>query len=140
MERFASAHWEGSGRHGHGDLTTQSLVLNGTPYSFLTRFGEDPGTNPEELLAAAHSGCFTMKLAFVLEGAGYTPTSLDTKATVTLDPNSGITQIVLDLTAVVPDLSETDFQGYAADAKENCPVSKLFAGNTTITLNATLTT
>src|SRR3954451_18293009 len=100
MKRNASAHWTGSGKEGKGQLTTQSGVLNQTQYSFGSRFAEGIGTNPEELIAAAHAGCYTMKLSFNIGGAGFTPESIDTKATVTLDPAAGeITDILLEVTA-----------------------------------------
>jgi lipoyl-dependent peroxiredoxin len=137
MKRNASAHWTGSGKEGKGQLTTQSGVLNKTQYSFGSRFEEGIGTNPEELIAAAHSGCFTMKLSFNIGGAGFTPDSIDTKATVTLDPAAGeITEILLETTAVVPGLSAEKFDELAKDAEANCPVSKLLKAR--ITLNARL--
>ena len=86
MIRKAKAHWRGTGRDGEGDLSTDSGILSATPYSYRTRFESQPGTNPEELIAAAHAGCFTMALAFQLQGAGYTPTELSTEAAVSLEP------------------------------------------------------
>ena len=137
MKRFASAHWEGTGKEGHGSLTSQSTVLNNTQYSFLSRFADGVGTNPEELIAAAHAGCFTMKLSFELNAAGYTADSLDTKAVVNLDTAAGaINEIELTLTAKVPGLTEDKFQELAAKAKAECPISRLFTAN--ITLSATL--
>lgn len=135
MKRTASAHWEGSGKEGKGTVSTQRKVLNGTPYSYLSRFEEGEGTNPEELLGAAHAGCFSMKLSFILGGAGFTPDSIDTIATVTLE-SGVITNIHLDVTAKVPNLEDAQFQELAKEAKENCPVSKLF--NTEITMDAKL--
>jgi lipoyl-dependent peroxiredoxin len=138
MKRTASAHWTGSGKEGKGHLTSQSGVLNQTQYSFGSRFAEGIGTNPEELIAAAHAGCYTMKLSFNIGGAGFTPESIDTKATVTLDPAAGaITDILLDVSAVVPGLSAEKFDELAKDAEANCPVSKVL--NAKITLNARLT-
>lgn len=135
MKRTASAHWEGTGKEGKGHLNTQSTVLNQSQYSWSTRFADGIGTNPEELIGAAHAGCFSMKLSFVLNEGGYTATSIDTKATVTLE-NGTITNSHLDLEAVVPGLSDADFQKMALNAKENCPISK--ALNTSITLSAVL--
>ena len=135
MKRNASAHWEGSGKEGKGSLTTQSKTLNNTQYSFSSRFEEGIGTNPEELIGAAHAGCFTMKLSFTIGAAGSTPETIDTKATVTLEDGS-ITAIHLDVTAKVPGATNEQFQAWAADAKANCPVSKLF--NASITMDAKL--
>ena len=135
MKRTATAHWEGTGKEGNGHLTTQSSVLSQNQYSYLSRFESGIGTNPEELIAAAHSGCFTMKLSFNLSGAGFVPTSLDTTATVTLE-NGAIPSIHLECTAVVPGISPEQFQELALDAKANCPISKLL--NTDISLNAVL--
>jgi len=135
MKRTATAHWEGTGKEGKGHLTTQSSVLNQTQYSYLSRFESGVGTNPEELIAAAHSGCFTMKLSFNLSGAGFVPTSIETTATVTLE-NGAIPSIDLECTAVVPGITAEKFQELALDAKANCPISKLL--NTDIRLNAVL--
>jgi osmotically inducible protein OsmC len=135
MKRTATAHWEGTGKEGNGHLTTQSSVLSQTQYSYLSRFESGVGTNPEELIAAAHSGCFTMKLSFNLSGAGFVPTSIETTATVTLE-NGAIPSIDLECTAVVPGITAEKFQELALDAKANCPISKLL--NTEIRLNAVL--
>jgi osmotically inducible protein OsmC len=135
MKRTSVAHWEGTGKEGTGHLSTQSTVLNQAQYSSGSRFEEGIGTNPEELVGAAHAGCFTMKLSFNISGAGFVPTSLETKATVTLE-NGAIPNIHLETTAVVPGLSDEKFQELALDAKANCPISKLL--NTDITLNAVL--
>ncbi len=138
MKRNASAHWAGSGKEGKGQLTTQSGVLNQTQYSFGSRFAEGIGTNPEELIAAAHAGCYTMKLSFTIGEAGFTPDSIDTKATLTLDTAAGaITEILLETTAVVPGLSAEKFDELAKDAEANCLVSKVLKAR--ITLNARLT-
>jgi lipoyl-dependent peroxiredoxin len=131
MKRTATAAWNGTIKEGNGNLTTQSLTLNKTQYSFSSRFESGTGTNPEELIAAAHAGCFTMKLSGVLTGAGFTPTSLETTCTITLD-NGAITSSHLVLKGVVPNCSSEDFKKHAEDAKANCPISK--ALNTTITL------
>lgn len=135
MKRFASANWKGTGKEGKGTLTTQSNVLNNTQYSFSSRFEEGTGTNPEELIAAAHAGCFTMKLSFNLSGAGFTPGNIDTKAILTFE-NGAITQIHLDVKATVPGCDAAKFDELARDAKANCPISKLL--NTNITMEAVL--
>ena len=137
--RKAKAVWQGTGREGNGHLFTDSGVLAETPYSFKTRFENEKGTNPEELLAAAHAGCFTMALAFRLQRAGYTPTELNTEAAVTLEPEGQgfrITRSALTLRAKVPNLDETKFVELAKDAEETCPVSKVL--KTEITLDAKL--
>lgn len=135
MKRTATAVWNGSGKEGSGNLTTQSTTLNKTQYSYKSRFEEGVGTNPEELLAAAHAGCFTMKLSFVLGGAGFTPESIETTSTITLD-NGVITTSHLVVKAVVPGISAEKFQECVTDAEQNCPVSK--ALNVTISTEATL--
>jgi osmotically inducible protein OsmC len=135
MKRHANAHWEGSGKEGNGHLSSQSTVLNQTHYSFSSRFENGIGTNPEELVAAAHAGCFTMKLSFVLQAAGFVAKSINTKATVTLE-NGAIPNIHLDCEAEILGLEVEKFQDYAADAKANCPISKLL--NTEITMTAIL--
>lgn len=135
IKRNASAHWAGSGKEGNGSLTTQSGVLSQTQYSFNTRFADGIGTNPEELVAAAHAGCFSMKLAFVLNGAGVTVETIDSTATVVLD-NGAITDIYLTTKVSAPGLDAEKFAELAADAKQNCPISKLFNAN--IHLEATL--
>jgi len=135
MKRTATAVWNGSGKDGKGNLTTQSTTLKNTQYSYKSRFEEGVGTNPEELIAAAHSGCFAMKLSFVLGGAGFTPDSLEVTSTVTLD-NGVITSSHLDLKAKIPGISAEKFKERADDAKANCPVSKVL--NAEITLDAAL--
>ena len=143
MIRTAKAHWAGNGQQGEGTLTTQSHVLNSQPYSFKLRFENadgQAGTNPEELIAAAHSGCFSMALAFALGGAGFTATSIDTEAAVTPSPVEGgfaISGIVLKLTASIPNITKDQFDQIAAGAKANCPVSKALS-SVPITLEATL--
>ncbi len=137
--RKAHAVWQGTGKDGTGQLTSESGVLSSTAYSFKTRFENEKGTNPEELIAAAHAGCFTMALAFQLQGAGFTPTELTTEAAVTLEkdgPGFKISKSALTLRAQVPDIEQAKFDELAKAAKEGCPVSKLF--NAEITLNATL--
>lgn len=135
MKRFASANWQGTGKEGKGTLTTQSTILDKTQYSFSSRFEEGAGTNPEELIAAAHAGCFTMKLSFVISGAGLTPGNIDTKCTITLE-NGTITNSHLEVKASVPGLDAAKFAEFVKDAEANCPVSKLL--NATITSEATL--
>jgi osmotically inducible protein OsmC len=135
MKRTATAVWNGSGKDGNGNLTTQSTTLNKTQYSYKSRFEEGVGTNPEELIAAAHSGCFAMKLSFVLGGAGFTPNSLEVTSTVSLEDGK-ITSSHLVLKANIPGISEEKFKECADDAKANCPVSKVL--NCEITLDASL--
>ncbi|MCB9338639.1 MAG: OsmC family protein [Lewinellaceae bacterium] len=135
MRRKATSVWEGSGKEGTGHLTTQSTVLNQTQYSFNTRFADGIGTNPEELVAAAHAGCFNMKLSFVLGGEGFTPEKLETKCTITLD-DGAVTLSQLDLTATIPGISQEKFDACVADAEKNCPISKLL--NCEIKVDATL--
>src|SRR5580692_4917297 len=137
--RKAKAIWRGTGRAGSGSLSTDSGVLAETPYSFKTRFESEKGTNPEELIAAAHAGCFTMALAFGLQGAGFTPSELSTEAAVTLDPDGQgfrITRSALSLRANVPNLDQATFARMAEEAEKNCPVSKVL--NAEITLDAEL--
>lgn len=142
MQRTAKAVWHGTGKEGSGTLTTPSGVLNSQPYSFKLRFVDEDGrsgTNPEELIAAAHAGCFTMALAFQLTGAGHTPEELNTNAVLSLDPGPNgfsITKIVLKVDASVPGISAEEFQTLAATAKANCPVSR--ALSVEIGLEATL--
>ncbi len=139
MIRKATAVWRGTGRNGTGNLTTDSGVLAETPYSFKTRFENEKGTNPEELIAAAHAGCFTMALAFGLQAAGYTPTELTTEAAVTLEPEGQgfrISRSALTLRASVPNLDQAAFAQLAGTAEKNCPVSKVLKAE--ITLNAKL--
>src|SRR5579863_8764181 len=139
MIRKAKAVWRGTGRAGNGDLTTDSAVLAQTPYSFKTRFENEKGTNPEELIAAAHAGCFTMALAFVLQAGGFTPTELTTEAAVTLEPEGQgfrISRSALTLRGQVPNLDQNKFSEMAKDAEKNCPVSKVL--NAAITLDAKL--
>ncbi len=127
ISRHATAHWEGDLKSGQGRLSTpQSGLLDKTRYAFNTRFGDEKGTNPEELIAAAHAGCFTMALSAKLSEAGFPPTSLDTRADVDLSMDGGpqLSQIRLKVTAVVPGLDEVRFRAIADDAKQNCPVSK----------------
>lgn len=135
MTRNATAVWQGTGKEGKGNLTTQSSVLNKTQYSYQSRFEEGPGTNPEELIAAAHAGCFTMKLSFVLQEAGFVADEIETKCDITLD-NGTITKSHLTVKAKIPNISKEKFEESAKDAKANCPVSKLL--NTDISMEASL--
>lgn len=125
MKRNATAVWNGSGNEGSGNLTTQSTVLNKTQYSWKSRFEDGIGSNPEELIAAAHAGCFTMKLTFVLGGANYTPEQLETRCDITLD-NGTITKSELTVTGKVPGISAEDFKKFAEEANAGCLVGKLF--------------
>ncbi len=137
-DRHASAHWEGPGKTGKGRISMQSGALTDNPYGFNTRFENEPGTNPEELIAAAHSGCFAMALAVELEKAGYTAKTLDVKSVVTLKPDGAsfkVTKSALTLNAVVPGVEEAAFNEIAAGAKAGCPISKLL--NAEITLDTT---
>lgn len=141
MKRTASAQWNGDLKQGKGSLSTQSGVLKQTPYSFSTRFENAAGTNPEELIAAAHAGCFTMALSAALGRAGFTPTQLSTSAELTLEQVQGnwtITTIQLTLRAKVPNVTRERFEEIANDAKANCPVSRVL--NAKITLDAKLET
>ena len=136
ITRTAQAEWQGTGKEGKGSLTSQSGVLATTPYGFNTRFGDTKGTNPEELLAASHAGCFTMALAFALSAAGFTPTRLATSAAVTLEPEGAgfkISKSALKLEATVPNISQEQFQKVAEGAKAGCPISKVL--NAEITLD-----
>jgi osmotically inducible protein OsmC len=133
--RKANTNWKGTGMDGKGLISTPSTVLNNTQLSFKTRFADGIGTNPEELIAAAHSGCYTMQLSFLLTEAGYTPENLDTEDTLTFEDGT-ITKLHLDLKATVPGIGEEEFQTIALKAKQICPVSKVL--NAEITLTATL--
>ncbi|MEO5675853.1 MAG: OsmC family protein [Chitinophagales bacterium] len=135
MKRSATAVWNGSGKEGAGTLSTQSGVLSNSKYSSDSRFEQGIGTNPEELIAAAHAGCFTMKLTFVLGEAGFTPDSIETSAGVELDKGA-LTNSHLVVKAKVPGITPEKFNECAEDAKANCPVSK--ALNMNITMEAQL--
>ncbi len=139
MIRKARAVWQGTGKDGNGDLTTDSGVLSATPYSFKTRFESEPGTNPEELIAAAHAGCFTMQLAFLIQRAGAQAEELSTEAAVSLVPDGEgfkIDRSALTLRAKVPGLDQAKFEELARTAEKSCPVSRLL--NAEITLDAKL--
>ena len=139
MERKASAVWRGSLKEGKGALTAPSRVLNNTAYSFRTRFENEPGTNPEELIAAAHAGCFSMALSAQLGNAGITPETIETTAAVTMEPVDGkptITKVHLVCRARIPGNDAAKFKEAAENAKAGCPVSRVL--NAAITLDASL--
>jgi lipoyl-dependent peroxiredoxin len=133
--RSATAVWKGGGKEGSGNMSTESGLLDNAQYSYKTRFEDGKGTNPEELIAAAHAGCFSMKLSFVLQAAGFTADEIETRCGVTL-ADGKITKSELTLRARISGIDQAKFDECANEAKENCPVSKLL--NTEITLNATL--
>ncbi|MFT8432514.1 OsmC family protein [Acetobacter orientalis] len=139
IQKYGSAHWTGTIKEGKGTVSTQSKALVDQPYGFNTRFEGKPGTNPEELLGAAHAACFSMALSLILGEAGLTAKNIDTKAVVSLDKTDAgfeISSVALTLKAEIPGASAEQFQELANKAKTGCPVSKLF--NTTITLDAEL--
>ncbi|MGB5245410.1 MAG: OsmC family protein [Woeseia sp.] len=139
MKRKASAHWEGDLKKGKGTITSDSGVLDATQYSFGTRFENGKGTNPEELIAAAHAGCFSMALSMILGNAGFTADSIDTQATVSLEQVDGgfaITKVHLDVKATVPGADAAAFAAAANSAKEGCPISKVL--NASISMDAVL--
>lgn len=137
MKRKATAVWKGSGKEGKGHVTTQSNTLDKTQYSYNSRFAEGTGTNPEELVAAAHAGCFAMKLSFVLGEAGFTPDELNVECTITLG-DGVITNADLALTAKVPQINQEKLQAYAEEAKKTCPISKSLSANIAVTVQAKL--
>ena len=133
--RKAKAEWQGTGKDGKGALTSTSGVLSATPFGFNTRFGDAKGTNPEELIAAAHAGCFSMALAFALSGAGFTPTRIATSAAVTVESEGSgfkISKSALELEAEVPNITKEQFEKIAQGAKANCPVSKVLNADITL--------
>jgi osmotically inducible protein OsmC len=139
ITRTATARYEGLGKDGKGHISSQSGVLSETPYGFNTRFGDEKGTNPEELIAASHSACFTMALSFALAGAGFTEGTLETTAKVKLDKEGDgfkVSRSDLELKASIPGIDPARFEEIAAGAKANCPISKLL--NAEITLTHTL--
>src|SRR5438046_8035637 len=123
MSRHATAHWQGTGKEGKGDLTTQSGVLKDINYTYKDRFEEGPGTNPEELVAAAHAGCFSMKLSFVLGEAGFTPERLETTSHINFE-NGVLTESHLTVKAKVPGINKEKFDECVKNAEQNCPISK----------------
>ena len=137
MSRHATAIWQGSGKEGKGNLTSQSTVLDNVPYTYKDRFEEGPGTNPEELIAAAHAGCFSMKLSFVLGEAGFIPDEIETRCEITL-ASGAITKSHLIVKAKVPGIEKQKFDESAEFAKANCPISKSLNTNISISMEATL--
>ncbi|NJW53232.1 OsmC family protein [Salinimicrobium oceani] len=135
MKRNATAIWNGTIKEGKGHLSTQSQVLQNTPYSFHTRFENEKGTNPEELIGAAHAGCFTMQLSANLSKEGFNPVELETKCDITFEDGT-VKRSHLQLSAKVPGVSQEKFDELVKHAKENCPISKLL--NTEITLDSSL--
>ncbi len=135
MIRNATAVWQGTGKEGTGKLSVQSTLFEDAQYSYKSRFEQGVGTNPEELIAAAHAGCFSMKLSFVLQEGGFVADKINTKCEITLE-NGAITKSHLTVTATIPNISKEKFEESAKNAKENCPVSKLLKAD--ISLDATL--
>jgi osmotically inducible protein OsmC len=141
MQRKASARWQGSTQEGSGTLSVQSGTLRDTPYSFKARFGDAKGTNPEELVAAAHAGCFTMALSFTLNNAGFTATAVETEAQLTMDTVEGkptVTAVHLVTRAQVPGLAAAQFAEIASNAKVNCVISRALSPSIVVTLDAVL--
>ena len=134
MKRSATTNWKGSGNEGKGTVTADSGVLSSTPISYHTRFEEVQGTSSEELVAAVHAGCYSMKLSFVLGATGFTPDNTDTKCTITLE-NGAITESHLEVKASVPGIDEAKFKECAEEAKKTCPISKLLNPHITIEAN-----
>jgi osmotically inducible protein OsmC len=143
-DKTASVHWEGRGKQGVGRISTETQALKTYPYGYASRFEDDKrGTNPEELLGAAHAACFTMAFSFACDAAGFETKSVDTRAAVRLVMKGGgfsIDRIALSLEASIPGIDETQFQKLAAKAKADCPLSKALAGVPEITLTASLKT
>lgn len=135
MVRFAKVFWTGDGKTGNGNITTESGMLNAVNYQYTSRFEQASGTNPEELVAAAHAACFTMKLSFVLAEKGFTATNIDTKCDIDFQ-DGAIVSSHLTVQASVPNMNQEEFDAAITDAKENCPISKLY--NTKITAEASL--
>jgi osmotically inducible protein OsmC len=141
MRRKASARWQGSMQQGNGTISVQSGTLEDTPYSFNARFADGKGTNPEELVAAAHAGCFTMALTFALDNAGFTADAIDTEALLTMDPVDGkptVTSVHLTTRARVPNIAAAQFAEIASGAKVNCVISRALSPAITVTLDASL--
>ena len=141
MQRTASARWLGGAQDGAGTLTTQSATLKDVPFTFKARFGDGKGTNPEELIAAAHAGCYTMALSFTLNNAGFTAEVIDSEAVLTMDPVDGkptITAVHLTTRARVPGIDAAKFAEFASGAKSGCVVSRALAPSITVTLDASL--
>ena len=138
MSKFANAEWQGTGKEGKGIVSTETGILSNAPYTFATRFGDaKEGTNPEELIAAAHASCYSMKLSFVLNEAGFTPDKIETKCGITFGDGL-ISKSHLTVKAMVPGISKEQFDDCANNAKENCPISKSLNTSIEISLDATL--
>ena len=138
MSKYANAEWQGTAKEGKGTISTETKTLNNAPFTFASRFGEaKDGTNPEELVAAAHAGCFSMKFSLVLNEAGFTPDKIQTNCDITFG-NGAISKSHLTVTAKVPGISKEKFDECAKDAKENCPSSKSLSSNIDISMDATL--
>ena len=138
MSKFANANWQGTGKEGKGTVTTETGALKNAAYTFATRFGESrEGTNPEELVAAAHASCFSMKLSFVLNEAGFTADNIETRCEITFGDGI-ISKSHLTVKAKVPEISKEKFKECAEEAKKNCPISKSLNDSIGITLDATL--
>src|SRR6185437_3377116 len=138
MSKYANAEWQGTGKEGKGILTTETKILNNAPFTFATRFGEaKDGTNPEELIAAAHAGCFSMKLSFVLNEAGYTADKIESRCDITFG-DGVISKSHLTVNAKIPGISKEKFQECANNAKENCPISKSLNSSIDISMDASL--
>lgn len=132
--RKASANWKGTGKEGVGTVSTQSTTLDKSQFSFKTRFADGVGTNPEELIGAAHAGCFSMQFSFLLNEAGFTAENIDTNSNVVFEDGT-ITNINLELTATIPEISEEKFQEIALAAKAKCPISRLLNAEISLTAN-----
>lgn len=143
IQRTAEATWNGDLKRGNGQITSKSGILNNTPYSFKTRFEQSPGTNPEELIAAAHAACYSMAFAHTLSEQGYQPQSVETQAVCTLEPQEAggfkITKIKLETKGSVPGIDGATFEQIAQQAEAACPVSNALRGGVQIELSATLT-
>jgi osmotically inducible protein OsmC len=138
MSKYANAEWQGTAKEGKGIISTETGALNKAPFTFASRFGDaKDATNPEELIAAAHAGCFSMKFSLVLNEAGFTPDKIETKCDITFG-NGAISKSHLTVRAKVPGISKEKFDACAKDAKENCPNSKSLSSNIEITMDATL--
>lgn len=140
IQKYGSASWQGGLRDGQGQVSTETGSLSGQNYSFAKRFGDEKGTNPEELIGAAHAACFAMALSADLEKAGLRAENIDARSTVSLDMSNGpnITRVHVEVTATVPGASEQQFREVAEGTKQNCPVSKLLSGSAQITMDAKL--
>lgn len=140
IQKYGSASWQGGLRDGQGQVSTETGSLSGQNYSFAKRFGEEKGTNPEELIGAAHAACFAMALSGDLEKAGLKADNIDARSTVSLDMSNGpnITRVHVEVTATVPGASDQQFREIAEGTKKNCPVSKVLSGSAQITMDAKL--